>query len=200
MSMSASPTDDILDPSFAAAAAAAAAAPAPSGKKRVRLSIERESMATPKPASDTKPSAPRHLDKESRVSYTIALPATGLDVLLVGRSDLCRPLAESMLRVTFDRSLSNDASSGRRRNGGRDGSKKRKRQSTSVGANANDVHSGGGSRSISATSSRKDSAVEALRRHLKGKIPLTARTIQAVQMLLDHLASRMPFGHDMYGW
>jgi len=78
-------------------------------------------------------------------SFTGTLPSTGLDVLLIGRTDLCRPLAESMLSVTFDRQrVANTRPSGRH------GKNKRPRQELSA----------------STTKGRGDPAIEALRRHL----------------------------------
>ena len=74
-------------------------------------------------------------------SFTATLPSTGLDVLLIGRTDLCRPLAESMLSVTFDRQRAVGAGS----SGGtsrKHGKNKRPRRG------------------------RGDTAIEALRRHL----------------------------------
>lgn len=73
------------------------------------------------------------------VSFTATLPSTGLDVLLIGRTDLCRPLAESMLGVTFDRQrvVGAGPSGGRKH-----GKNKRPRRG------------------------RGDTAIEALRRHL----------------------------------
>mmetsp|Transcript_22595 Transcript_22595/g.65022 ORF Transcript_22595/g.65022 Transcript_22595/m.65022 type:complete len:425 (+) Transcript_22595:152-1426(+) len=81
------------------------------------------------------------------VSFTATLPSTGLDVLLIGRTDLCRPLAESMLSVTFDRQKAvGDGLSGSRRHG------KNKRPRPTMSASANRA--------------RGDTAIEALRRHL----------------------------------
>mmetsp|Transcript_29397 Transcript_29397/g.59607 ORF Transcript_29397/g.59607 Transcript_29397/m.59607 type:complete len:433 (+) Transcript_29397:434-1732(+) len=132
--------------------------PASKSKKRVRMDIgdASGSFDRPPPRSDQQKVMPA----AAAESYTATLPSTGLDVLLIGRSDLCRPLAESMLSVTFDRaSLS---SGGNTRKGGSEKRRKRLRRGSDAGMEtSSSAGTGSGSSSL-----RSDAAVEALRRHL----------------------------------
>ena len=90
-------------------------------------------------------------------SFTATLPSTGLDVLLIGRTDLSRPLAESMLSVTFDRQtvFDNTAPSGFH---GKKNKQSRREMASSV------------------SRGKGDPAIEALRRHLRRSSAADATT------------------------
>ena len=121
--------------------------------KKVRIDPEVSS------SSGGRENARRSRPPPPPASFTATLPSTGLDVLLIGRADLSRPLAESMLSVTFDRQTvsNNTAPSG---NQGKNNKRSRKEMTSSV----------------STCRGKGDPAIEALRRHLRRSSAADANT------------------------
>ena len=136
---------------------AAAAGDEPRTKKvRIDPEATKDQPAVSSNNSDSKIARQTH-PPPPPASFTDTLPSTGLDVLLIGRTGLCRPLAESMLSVTFDRqAVSNNAApSG---NHGKKNKRSRREMTSSV------------------SRSRGDPAIEALRRHLSRSSAADATT------------------------
>ena len=136
---------------------AAAAGDEPRTKKvRIDPEATKDQPAVSSNSGDSK-NARRTRPPPPPASFAATLPSTGLDVLLIGRTGLCRPLAESMLSVTFDRQTvsNNTAPSG---NHGKKNKRSRREMTPSV------------------SRSRGDPAIEALRRHLSRSSAADATT------------------------